>query len=232
MRICVLDDDLSQTAFVAQTLTAAGHSCQVFTEGKSLIHELRRQPYDLLLLDWNMPEMPGDVVLKWVRQNLTTNLPVLFLTSRSVETDIVQMLNAGADDYILKPVSRPVLLARVEALLRRIYMHQNEVTEETYGIYRFDLTTQTALVSDTPAVLTQKEFELALLLFRNLSRPLSRSHIRESVWRQDVDIPSRTIDTHVSQIRSKLVLRPQNGYRITPIYSYGYRLEKVGNESP
>jgi DNA-binding response OmpR family regulator len=231
MRICVLDDDLSQTAFVAQTLTAAGHFCQVFTEGKSLIHELRHQPYDLLLLDWNMPEMPGDVVLKWVRQNLTTNLPVLFLTSRSVETDIVQMLNAGADDYILKPVSRPVLFARVEALLRRIYMHQNEVTEETYGIYRFDLTTQTALVSDTPAVLTQKEFELALLLFRNLSRPLSRTHIRESVWRQDVDIPSRTIDTHVSQIRSKLVLRPQNGYRITPIYSYGYRLEKVGNES-
>ncbi|HMC45676.1 MAG TPA: response regulator transcription factor [Caballeronia sp.] len=232
MRICVLDDDLSQTAFVAQTLTAAGHFCQVFTEGKSLIHELRQQPYDLLLLDWNMPEMPGDVVLKWVRQNLTTNLPVLFLTSRSVESDIVQMLNAGADDYILKPVSRPVLLARVEALLRRIYMHQNEVTEESYGIYRFDLTTQTALVSEAPAALTQKEFELALLLFRNLSRPLSRTHIRESVWRQDVDIPSRTIDTHVSQIRSKLVLRPQNGYRITPIYSYGYRLEKVGNESP
>ncbi|MDN7182359.1 response regulator transcription factor [Caballeronia sp. SEWSISQ10-4 2] len=232
MRICVLDDDLSQTEFVAQTLTAAGHLCQVFMDGKSLIHELRRQPYDLLLLDWNMPEMPGDVVLQWVRKNLTTNLPVLFLTSRSVEADIVQMLNAGADDYILKPVSRPVLLARVEALLRRIYMQQHEATQETYGIYRFDLTTQTALVSEAPATLTQKEFELALLLFRNLSRPLSRSHIRESVWRQDVDIPSRTIDTHVSQIRSKLVLRPQNGYRITPIYSYGYRLEKVGNESP
>jgi len=110
-------------------------------------------------------------------------------------------------------------------------MHQNEVTEETYGIYRFDLTTQTALVNEVAATLTQKEFELALLLFRNLSRPLSRTHMRESVWRQDVDIPSRTIDTHVSQIRSKLVLRPQNGYRITPIYSYGYRLEKVGNES-
>lgn len=228
MRICVLDDDLSQTAFVAQTLTAAGHSCQGFTDGKSLIHDLRRQPYDLLLLDWNMPEMPGDAVLKWVRQNLTTNLPVLFLTSRSLESDIVHMLNAGADDYILKPVSRPVLLARVEALLRRIYLSRHDATEESYGIYRFDLTTQTALVSDIPAVLTQKEFELALLLFRNLSRPLSRSHIRESVWRQDVDIPSRTIDTHVSQIRTKLVVRPQNGFRITPIYSYGYRLEKVG----
>jgi DNA-binding response OmpR family regulator len=230
MRICVLDDDLSQTEFVAQTLTAAGHACQVFTDGKSLIHELRRQPFDLLLLDWNMPAMPGDVVLQWVKQNLSTNLPVLFLTSRSVEADIVQMLNAGADDYILKPVSQPVLLARVEALLRRIYTQQKEVTHETYGIYRLDLTTQSATLSGEAVTLTQKEFELALLLFRNVSRPLSRTHIREAVWRQDVDIPSRTIDTHVSQIRSKLVLRPQNGYRITPIYSYGYRLEKVGNE--
>jgi DNA-binding response OmpR family regulator len=228
MRICVLDDDPSQTEFVAQTLSAAGHPCQVFTEGKSLIHELRRQPFDLLLLDWNMPEMPGDIVLQWVKQNLATNLPVIFLTSRSVEADIVQMLNAGADDYILKPVSQPVLLARAEALLRRIYTQQKDVTQETHGIYRFDLTTQTATVSGEPVALTQKEFELALLLFRNLSRPLSRTHIRESVWRQDVDIPSRTIDTHVSQIRSKLVLRPQNGFRITPIYSYGYRLEKVG----
>ena len=232
MRICVLDDDPSQTEFVAQTLTAAGHFCQTFTQGKSLIHELRRQPFDLLLLDWNMPEMPGDVVLKWVKQNLAINLPVLFLTSRSVEADIVQMLTAGADDYILKPVSQAVLLARVEALLRRIYTQQKDVTHETHGMYRFDLATQTATVSGEPVTLTQKEFELALLLFRNLSRPLSRTHIRESVWRQDVDIPSRTIDTHVSQIRSKLVLRPQNGYRITPIYSYGYRLEKVGNESP
>jgi DNA-binding response OmpR family regulator len=229
MRICVLDDDLSQTAYVAQTLTSAGHECQVFTDGKSLIHELRRQPFDLLLLDWNMPEMPGDIVLKWVRQNLAINLPVLFLTSRSVETDIVQMLNAGADDYILKPASPPVLLARVEALLRRIYAQQQKhVAHENYGIYRFDIPAQLAMVNGEPVALTQKEFELALLLFRNLSRPLSRTHIRESVWRQDVDIPSRTIDTHVSQIRSKLVLRPQNGYRITPIYSYGYRLEKVG----
>ncbi|AMH43107.1 MULTISPECIES: response regulator transcription factor [Burkholderiaceae] len=229
MRICVLDDDLSQTAYVAQTLSSAGHDCQVFTDGKSLIHELRRQPFDLLLLDWNMPEMPGDIVLNWVRQNLTTNLPVLFLTSRSVEADIVQMLNAGADDYVLKPVSPPVLLARVEALLRRIYAQkQKDAPHETYGIYRFNIAAQLAAVNGEPVTLTQKEFELALLLFRNLSRPLSRTHIRESVWRQDVDIPSRTIDTHVSQIRSKLVLRPQNGYRITPIYSYGYRLEKVG----
>src|SRR5260370_43292 len=96
MRICVLDDDPSQTEFVAQTLTAAGHICQVFTEGKSLIHELRRQPFDLLLLDWNMPEIPGDVVLQWVKQNLTTNLPVLFLTHCNTTSPGISGMNQSS----------------------------------------------------------------------------------------------------------------------------------------
>lgn len=227
MRICVLDDDPIQTEFVAQTLTAAGHTCHVFGDGQALIHILLRHTFDLLVLDWNMPVMSGDAVLKWIRQNLKTNLPVLFLTSRSYETDIVSMLKAGADDYIVKPVSRPILLVRVETLLRRAYRQDAAAAAESFGIYVFHPGTQKVDVDGTSVALTQKEFELALLLFRNLARPLSRTHIQETIWRHDVDIPSRTMDTHISQIRSKLALRPQNGYRITPIYSYGYRLEPV-----
>lgn len=227
MRISVLDDDPSQAEFICQTLTQAGHVCHSFSEGKAMVHQLLRQTFDLLVLDWNVPDMPGDAVLKWARQNLPPALPVLFMTSRSYEPDIVSMLNAGADDYIVKPASARILLARVETLLRRAYRHAPAGTREVFGDHVFDTATQQVQVRGTPVALTNKEFELALLLFRNLSRPLSRSHILEMVWKHDVDIPSRTIDTHISVIRSKLRLRPQNGYKLTPIYSYGYRLEQV-----
>ena len=80
--------------------------------------------------------------------------------------------------------------------------------------------------------MTQKEFHLALLLFRNIGRPLSRGHIREEVWGHDSDVPSRTMDTHVSRVRTKLGLRPEDGYLLAPVYSYGYRLEHLKAETP
>ena len=83
------------------------------------------------------------------------------------------------------------------------------------------------LLKGTSVALTQKDFELALLLFQHLSRPLSRAHILDVIWNQVTEIPSRTMDTHVSMLRAKLNLRPEHGYRLTPIYGYGYRLERV-----
>jgi len=143
------------------------------------------------------------------------------MTSRSRETDIAAMLNCGADDYIVKPVSEAVLAARVGSLLRRAYQMHPPAQKETFGVYEFDLKLRQASVAGQPVTLTQKEFDLALLLFQHLSRPLSRAHILDIVWKQSAEIPSRTMDTHMSMLRSKLGLRPENGYRLTPIYGYG-----------
>lgn len=227
MRIAVLDDDSSQTDLVCQVLTAAGHLCHPFQSGKELLNQLRRESFDMLIIDWQVPDLSGEDVLRWAREKLTTNLPVLFMTSRSGEDDIVAGLAAGADDYMIKPIRRGELLARVQALLRRAYPTQNMVEQIQFNQYVFE--PRTARLTDTgaPVDLTQKEFDLALLFFRNLGRPLSRAYILEAVWSRDVEIPSRTMDTHVSRVRSKLQLRPENGFRLAPVYSYGYRLEQI-----
>lgn len=227
MRIAVLDDDPAQMDFVCQTLGAAGHLCYVFGEGRALVKQFRRQTFDLLVLDGNVRDMSGEEVLNWVRQSVSERLPVLFVTSRSGETDITSMLNMGADDYIVKPVPAGVLLARVGALLRRAYQFDPAVTKKIFGDYEFDLNAKHVVVRGVAVRVTPKEFELALLLFQHLSRAVSRAHIREVIWKQVADIPSRTMDTHVSVLREKLGLRPGNGYRLAPVYGYGYCLQRL-----
>ncbi|WP_211453341.1 response regulator transcription factor [Collimonas antrihumi] len=227
MRIAVLDDDPSQTDLVCQVLTSSGHVCHPFQSGKEILNQLRRESYDMLVLDWQVPDLSGPEVLRWVREKLPKTIPVLFITSRSGEDDIVEGLAAGADDYMIKPIRRSELVARVQALLRRAYPIQNSSEQIVFNDYLFETRSGRLTLAGKPIEITQKEFDLALLFFRNLGRPLSRAYILEAVWSRDVDIPSRTMDTHVSRVRSKLQLRPENGYRLAPVYSYGYRLEQL-----
>jgi len=192
-----------------------------------MLVQLRRELYDMLVIDWQVPDLSGAEVLRWAREKLPPTLPVLFMTSRSGEDDIVAGLAAGADDYMIKPIRRGELVARVQALLRRAYPSQSAIEQIQFGNYIFESRTGRLTMSGVDIEVTQKEFDLALLFFRNLGRPLSRAYILEAVWSRDVEVPSRTMDTHVSRVRSKLQLRPENGFRLAPVYSYGYRLEQI-----
>lgn len=226
MRIAILEDEPDLADHVAAVLKAGGHDCQLFPLGKALIAALKRDTFDLLVLDWNLPDITGIEVLVWAKDNLDRTPPVLFVTSRSDEADIVQALDLGADDYVVKPIQPRELSARVGAVLRRSLPPQTAGVER-FGRYAFDTRGATVAVDGTPVELTAKEFGLAHLLFRNLDRALSRAYLLERVWGHHPDLQTRTLDAHVSRIRTKLELRPEHGVRLTPVYSYGYRLERL-----
>jgi DNA-binding response OmpR family regulator len=225
MKVALLDDDQSHNALVASVLDPAGFTCTSFTQPSRFLAELRKQTFDLVILDWNMPELSGVETLKLLREDPATAPPVLLLTSRSIEADLVEGLNAGADDYIVKPLQPQVLIARVNALARRAYRPLTAPHVEQHGPYRLDPGAQTVTWGDNLETLTPKEFQLALLLFNNLARPLSREYLLRRVWGQRPDLETRTLDAHISRLRSKLHLRPANGFRLTTVYGFGYRLE-------
>lgn len=228
MKIAILEQDRAQAELICQVLTAAGHSCQPFDNARECLAQLRKETADMLVMDWNVPDMEGAEVLRRAKEKMASNAPTIFLVGSNAEDDIIAGVTAGADDYLVKPLRRGELLARISALLRRAYPSQNSAEQLQFGPYIFE-TRPGRLIKDGSVVdVTQKEFSLALLFFRNIGRPLSRAYIHESVWVRDTDVPSRTMDTHVSRVRNKLSLRPENGFRLVPVYSYGYRLEKLG----
>jgi DNA-binding response OmpR family regulator len=227
MRIAILDGDRGQTEVVCQVLATAGHTCHSFDNGREMLIQLRQESYDMLIINWQVTDVSGAEVLRWARERLPANLPVMFMTSHSSEDDIVAGLAAGADDYMIKPIRRGELVARVQALLRRAYPTQNTGERIQFGDYIFEVRTARLTIRGEQVELTQKEFDLALLFFRNIGRPLSRAYILEAVWAREAEVPSRTMDTHVSRVRSKLHLRPEHGFRLAPVYSYGYRLEQI-----
>lgn len=225
--IAVLEDDASQGTQIQQTLIQAGFRCSLYRDGASMLAAMRSQSFDLLVLDWNLPDMDGEQVLKKVRNRHGNNLPVIFVTSRTDENDLAQGLQSGADDYITKPWGKVELLARLRALLRRAYPEEPEQGVLTYGRYTIDTSARTIALDDAPAVLTPKEYELALLFFRHADQLISRATLADAVWNREIPPTSRTLDTHLSNIRQKLQLRPEHGVRLTSSYALGYRLEII-----
>lgn len=230
MRIALLEDDEHIAKLISLWIEEEGHHCTIFSDGRQMLNALKADSYDLLLLDWMVPEIDGEGVLVWARENLNWRIPIVFLTMRDNEEDIVKILSLGADDYITKPIRQKEMLARVTALARRANVLDTEKTtsdELQYGPYTINLKTNMVTRNGSSIKLTQKEFELVLFLFRNLGRIVSRGHMLESVWGHNQDINTRTADTHISRIRNKLGLVPENGWRISAIYHHGYRLEQV-----
>lgn len=225
VRIALLEDDVATARLLATIMEAASYRVFVFERGKALLSALQRDSFDLLLLDWILPDVNGDEVLRLVRTQYGWTTRVIFITSKSEQKDIVAGLEAGADDYLVKPVRPQELLARVKAVLRRL--RSDETVEQLVRTpFSIDLRSRLVQRSGQIIALTQREFDLASFLFRHPGQLLSRAHILEAVWGRNSSVTTRTVDIHVSRLRKKLNLTDNSAWRLTSVYNYGYRLEQ------
>ncbi|QLG87777.1 response regulator transcription factor [Chitinibacter bivalviorum] len=230
MFIAIVEDDPIQAEMLALTLTSGGHESRVFHTSLAFFDELKGTHFDLLLLDWNLPDYSGGMIIKWVRENIGWQIPIMVATAVEEESNVVAALKAGADDYLIKPIKPLEILARIDVLGRRFKSIAPQILH--LGDYEIDTSQRAIRKMGNEIELTQKEFDLALYLFQHPGKLFSRMNLLEKIWGLQVEIDTRTVDTHISRLRRKLALDGQLKWQLTSVYGYGYRLESVEMVTP
>ena len=226
MRIAIIEHDRTIAAQLVDALSGDGHSCQSFEEAGTFLHLLPAEDFDACIVDHQLPGVENRYLLRKIREK-NRPVPVLVLTTRGAEMEAASAFDNGNNDFQVKPLQVNEFRARLTALCRRSVPSAQGGVIFAYDRFEFNLKTQEVKDASVPVTMTQKEFQLALLLMGNIGKALSRSDIREAVWGRNSEVPSRTLDTHVSRVRTKLGLRPAGGYLLSPLYSFGYRLENL-----
>lgn len=220
MIFCV-EDDGNIRELVVYTLATTGMQARGFEDGKAFFKALEEEIPDLVLLDIMLPGEDGMVILKKLKASKSTrDIPVIMLTAKSTEYDKVVGLDAGADDFVVKPFGMMELLSRIKAVLRRT---QKTEHEEDYmlGPIRMDTQKHRVFVNEEEVTLTLKEYELLKYLLQNINIVLSRDQLLEKIWGYDFDGETRTVDVHVRTLRQKL---GEAGDAIETVRGVGYRI--------
>jgi len=227
VKIAMLEADPTLALVIEQTLRLNDHQCTRFIHGRTLIQALRGGSFELLLLDGDTRGISAFDVLSWVRRTLGPDLPVIMLGERGDEAYVTRCFAEGADACLCKPLRTGELAARVLALRRRCAPPAVQSCDLSHGAFRFATADRRVWVNGKLVSLAPKEFDLAVLLFRNMGSLVLRQTMVEQVWRYHVETSSRTVDSHLSRVRTKLALWPQNGVRLSAIYGLGNRLDKA-----
>ena len=223
--IAVVEDDLAFASAMEEFLGAAGYTVSSYDSSQKFLAALRQSECDLLIVDWSIPDLSGIEVLEYIRK-FHPDMPAIMLTARSENIDIVRGLQAGADDYVAKPVDPAVLAQRIKSLLRRSKGEVKNVSENVIlGRYLLRPSTSTIYLGDEEIVVPKREFDMAMLFFTNPNRLLSRQYLAATLWGKVVDYQSRTIDTHVARLRKNLKLEPACGVSLNALYGFGYTLQ-------
>jgi len=227
MRLAVVEDDRALCAEISGRIRLAGHSCTEFYSGQALRRALQHESYDLVVVDQLLADIPADELLGWMRNSIPWSPSVILMTPPPLPDSDATPFNP-ADCSVPRAEAVQNIRDHVDAVLhRRFGPAEHSISAEYFGNYVFDSRARQLTLAGTAIPITAKAFDLALLFFRNFGRPLSRGHLTEAVWGRQQPEASRTLDAHISLIRSRLQLVPENGLRLGSIYRFGYKLERL-----
>lgn len=201
-----------------------------YSSHQAFIHGIKRTSYDLVILDWELPESSGIEILHWMQEYFDAPPPTIMVTNRNAESDIAKALQIGADDFVSKPFRAQELLARVLSILRRQQRQAGTIDPSapfSYGSLHVAPKQKSISINGRDIKLAHQEYRLALLLLRNIDRPVSRTYLYERIWGQEENPLSRTLDVHVYRVKRKLSLTAENGWKLSSVYGYGYRLQRL-----
>jgi two-component system response regulator RegX3 len=222
--ILLVEDEIALSEPLSFLLEREGYHVTVAADGPTALSEFDRAGADLILLDLMLPGLPGTEVCRAVRTR--SSVPIIMLTAKDSEVDIVVGLELGADDYVTKPYSTRELLARIRAVLRR---RTDEDSDHggmlEAGNVRMDTERHTVSVSDVEVPMPLKEFELLELLMRNAGRVLTRGQLIDRVWGSDYFGDTKTLDVHIKRIRSRIEASPSEPVMLVTVRGLGYRFE-------
>ena len=222
-RILIVEDELPMRTALQDVLEGEGYRVLTAAEGESGLQRAIEEKPDLILLDIMMPRLDGFEVCRELRR-LSIRVPILMLTAKGQVEDRVTGLDAGADDYLVKPFSTEELLARVRALLRRSQRQTNIPTRLKLGDAEVDLVHQAARRGRRTVHLTAKEFAMLRLMAETPGEPVSRERFLDAVWGYTAFPTTRTVDNHIASLRSKLEVNPDEPRWILTVHGVGYKL--------
>ena len=223
-RILIVEDESSLSEPLAFLLEREGYETAIAADGPTALSEFDRAGADLVLLDLMLPGLPGTEVCRELRSR--SNVPIIMLTAKDSEVDIVVGLELGADDYVTKPYSTRELLARIRAVLRRrVEADDTDDSILEAGSVRMDVERHTVSVDGVETAMPLKEFELLELLLRNAGRVLTRGQLIDRVWGADYFGDTKTLDVHIKRIRSKIEDDPSDPKALVTVRGLGYRFE-------
>jgi two-component system response regulator RegX3 len=223
-RILIVEDEPALSEPLAFLLEREGYETTTAADGLAAVAEFDRNGSDLVLLDLMLPGLPGTEVCREIRTR--SSVPIIMLTAKDSEIDIVVGLELGADDYVTKPYSSRELLARIRAILRR-RVEEDDVREAVLeaGTVRMDIERHTVSVAGRDTPMPLKEFELLEVLLRNAGRVLTRGQLIDRVWGADYYGDTKTLDVHIKRIRSRIEQSPSEPTMLVTVRGLGYRFE-------